>query len=96
MWTIPSLFKTLTNFTLQKFEELVALIVPTIESHVQSTSDAHIVCGRPTKLTLKQQLLQFILYMKRDNVVMFELCGIGAKVMCGMMQFLFHLALMRL
>jgi hypothetical protein len=34
MWTTPSLFKTLTNFTLQKFEELVALVVPTIESHV--------------------------------------------------------------
>jgi len=72
MWTTPSLFKTLTNFTLQKFEELVALVVPTIDTHVQSTNDAHIVCGRPTKLTLEQQLLQFILYMKHDNVVMFD------------------------
>ncbi len=71
MWTTPSLFKTLTNFTLQKFEELVALVVPTIDTHVQSTNDAHIVCGRPTKLTLEQQLLQFILYMKHDNAVMF-------------------------
>jgi len=34
MWTTPSLFKTLTNYTLQKFEESVALVVPTIESHV--------------------------------------------------------------
>jgi hypothetical protein len=53
MGTTPSFFKTLTNFTLQKFEELVVLVVPTIESHVQSTSDAHIVCGASTKLTLK-------------------------------------------
>jgi hypothetical protein len=72
MWTTPSLFKTLTNFILPKFEELTTLGVPTIESHVWSTDDAHIVCGQLTKLTSEQQLLQFILYMKHDNVVMFD------------------------
>jgi len=72
MWTTPSLFKTLTNFTLPKFEELTTLVVPTIESHVRSTDDAHIICGQLTKLTLEQPLFQFILYMKYDNVVMFD------------------------
>jgi len=45
MQIIPSLFKTLTNFTLLKFEKLAAIVVPTIKSHVGSSSDAHIVCG---------------------------------------------------
>ncbi len=38
MWAIASLFKTLTNFTLIEFAKLVALVVPTIISHAQSTS----------------------------------------------------------
>jgi hypothetical protein len=48
MWTTPSLFKTLTNFTLQKFEKLVALVVPTIESHVQSTNDCSFILTQGT------------------------------------------------
>jgi hypothetical protein len=34
MQTTLSLFKTLTNFILPEFEELIVLIVPTIKSHV--------------------------------------------------------------
>jgi hypothetical protein len=33
MCTTPSLFKTLTNFTLGEFEELATLMIPTIVSH---------------------------------------------------------------
>jgi hypothetical protein len=70
--TTLSLFKTLKNLTLLKFEKLAASVVPTIKSHARSIGDAHIVCGQLTKLTLKQWLFQFILYMKHGNVVMFD------------------------
>jgi hypothetical protein len=37
MWAMPSLFKSLTNFSLIEFEELAQLVVPTIIGHVTST-----------------------------------------------------------
>jgi len=37
------LFKTLTNFSLLKFDELVTLMVPTIQTYAQSIGEAHIV-----------------------------------------------------
>jgi hypothetical protein len=33
MWATLRLFKTLTNFTLEEFDELATLVVPTIERH---------------------------------------------------------------
>jgi hypothetical protein len=39
---IPWFFKTLTNFTLAKFDELVLLMVLTIAYHTRSTSEHHI------------------------------------------------------
>jgi hypothetical protein len=42
MWTTPRLFKTLTNFTLAKFDELALLVAPTIMRHAWSTSEHHI------------------------------------------------------
>jgi hypothetical protein len=36
------LFKTLTNFTLAKFDELVLLVAPTIVHHGQSINEHHI------------------------------------------------------
>jgi hypothetical protein len=38
MWATLGLFKTLINFTFAKFDKLVALMVPTIVNHSQSTS----------------------------------------------------------
>jgi hypothetical protein len=32
-------FKTLTNFTLAKFDELITIMVPIISTHAQSTSE---------------------------------------------------------
>ncbi len=39
MWITPHLFKSFTNFTLAKFDELATLVVPTILAHAQSTSE---------------------------------------------------------
>jgi len=44
-----NLFKTLTNFILPKFEELIVLVIPTIKSHVRCIGDAHIVCVQLTE-----------------------------------------------
>jgi hypothetical protein len=78
MRAIPSLFKSLTNFTLGEFEELVQLVVPTIISHAKSTWEPHYTIGRPSKL--EQRLLSFILFMKHDNVNnVVPSCGIGAS-----------------
>jgi hypothetical protein len=37
MWTTPTLFKTLTNFTLEEFDELTSWMVFTIRAHARST-----------------------------------------------------------
>jgi hypothetical protein len=72
MWITLGLLKTLTNFILSKFEELCVLVVPTMEAHVRAIAEAHISPKWPTKLIPNQCLLQFILYMKHDNVVMYD------------------------
>jgi hypothetical protein len=46
--------------------------MPTIMAHVRTTDEAHIVPRWSIKLTLKQHLFQFILYMKHDNVIMYD------------------------
>jgi hypothetical protein len=72
MWAMPGLFKSLTNFRLTKFEELTQLMVPTIIGHVKFTKEPHHIYGRPSKLTPKQHLFNFILYMKHDNVSKYD------------------------
>jgi hypothetical protein len=42
MRATPRLFKTLTNFTLAKFNKLALLLAPTIVCHAQSTCEHHI------------------------------------------------------
>jgi hypothetical protein len=42
MQATPWLFKTLTNFTLAKFDELALLVAPTIMLHAQSIGEHHI------------------------------------------------------
>ncbi len=42
MQATPRLFKTLTNFTLAKFDKLALLMEPTIVRHAQSTCEHHI------------------------------------------------------
>ncbi len=38
-----TLFKTLTNFTVENFDELHSGIIPTIMAHVKSTSEYHVL-----------------------------------------------------
>jgi hypothetical protein len=42
MWVTLRLFKTLTNFTLAKFDKLLLLVTPTIVHRAQFTSEHHI------------------------------------------------------
>ncbi len=37
----PALFKTLKNFTLEEFDKLASLVVPTIRAHVRSACELH-------------------------------------------------------
>jgi hypothetical protein len=53
MRPMPSLFKSLTNFSLTEFEELVQLVVPTIIGHVKFTGEPQHIYGRPSKFTPK-------------------------------------------
>jgi hypothetical protein len=39
MWPTPHLCKSMTNFTLAEFDELVTLMVPTILAHAQSPGE---------------------------------------------------------
>lgn len=81
MKAMGGLFKTLTNFTLSEFEELVKVVVLIIIGHVRSIGEAHCTSNQPSKLTLEQCLLKFIFYMKHDNITsMMHSCGIGARV----------------
>ncbi len=72
MWATRGLFKSLSNFTLGEFEELLQLVVPTIISHARSIRESHRIYGRPSKLAPKQHLFSFILFMKYDNVTKFD------------------------
>ena len=65
----PSLFKVLTNFSGDQFEELCSKVCPTIMMYARSTGQLRSGAGRPPKLTPQQRLLHLIFYMKHDNVV---------------------------
>ncbi len=45
-----TLVKTLTNFTVTKFEELITLVVPMVISHDKFTIEAPIVYGKNVKV----------------------------------------------
>ena len=66
MRSTPGLFKTLTNFSTEEFDNLYQIVCPTISAHARSTIDLCVLPGRPSKLTLEQRLLGFLLYMKHD------------------------------
>jgi hypothetical protein len=72
MWTMGSLFKTFINFLLEEFEELVQLVVQIIINHASSTRERYHIFKQPSKLSLEQHLLNFILYMKHDNVTKYD------------------------
>ena len=67
MRSTPGLFKVLTNFFIEEFDELCTIVCPTIIANAQSTSDLCILSGQPSKLTPKQRLFGFVLYLKHDS-----------------------------
>ena len=73
MRSTPSLFKGNTNFTLQKFDELCLLVVPVIVANARSTGQNRILPGRPSKLLPKQRILNFLFYLKHDNITIMDI-----------------------
>lgn len=72
MREVPVLFKVLTNFEVREFDELSSLVCPTINDNARSTGVERVLSGRPMKLTPEQRLLNFIMYLKHDNVISYE------------------------
>lgn len=70
MRDMPTLFMVLTN--VYGFDELVSLVCPTIPNNAPSTNIGRVMGGKPMKLTPEQHLLNFIMYLKHDNVLSFE------------------------
>jgi hypothetical protein len=69
---MPSLFATMTNFTVEEFEELSNLVCPMIAGNARLTGLPRSGRGRRYKLDPPQRLLSFILYLKHDNTSIFD------------------------
>ena len=67
MRSTPCLFKVLTNFSIEEFDELYTIVCPTIIAKARSTGDLCILLGCPSKLTPEQRFLGFVLYLKHDS-----------------------------
>ena len=72
---VPPLFKVPTKLSIKEFDELCSLVCSTICDNVCYTRGVRVMSMRPMKLTPEQCLLSFIMYMKYDNVVIFESFG---------------------
>jgi hypothetical protein len=72
MRSTPPLFKSLKNLTIEEFDELAALICPTLAANARTTEEAYVKQGRPFKLTPEQRLLNFIMYMQHDNITIYD------------------------
>ena len=57
MLKTPPLFKVLSNFTAEEFEELCAAVCPIISSHARTTGAPRSCFGRPPKLIPEQRVL---------------------------------------
>ena len=66
MMATPGLFKILTNFSIHEFAKLCNLVCSTIVAHAQSMGTIHVLSRHPSKVSLEQRLLGFLLYMKHD------------------------------
>lgn len=64
----PSLFRVNTNFSTTEFEELCGALVPVIVSNFRSTGSMGLHPGCPSKLCPGQRILNFLLYLKYDNI----------------------------
>lgn len=69
---MPSLFATVTNLSVEMFNELASSVCPVIQTHARSTGDIHTGRGRPSKLSPEQRLLSFLLFLKHDNSTVYD------------------------
>ena len=72
MRVIPQNFKTLMSFIVVEFDELCGLVVLVIASHVWSIGEVDKFLGCSMKLCLQQHFLNFLLYMKYDNITSYD------------------------
>ena len=72
MKIVPSMFKVLTNFTIDEFNELSNAVCGIIATHARSTGEMVQGAGRPPKLSTEQRLLKLFLYLKHDNTTLFD------------------------
>lgn len=54
------------------FDELASLVCPTILDNAPSTNIERVKGSKPMKLTPKQRLFNFTMYLKHDNVLSYE------------------------
>ena len=69
MRSTPDLFKVLTNFSVEEFDDLCRILCPTISAHARFTGDICVLPGCPSKLSPQQRLLGFLLYLKHDPTI---------------------------
>ncbi len=62
-----NLFKLMTNFTIEEFDELASIVCPLIATTARSTRQPHKQQGRPPKLHPQQRLLDALLFLKHSN-----------------------------
>ena len=72
MRSTPSFFKGNMNFTLQEFDELCLLVVSVIITNAHSIGQNRILSGWPSKLSQEQRILNFLLYLKHDNITILD------------------------
>ena len=78
MRSTPGLFKVLTNFSVEEFDDLCRIVCPTINAHARSTDHIRVLPGRSSKLNPQQRLLGFLLYLKHDPTIALPgIYGIG-------------------
>lgn len=66
---VPPLFKVLTNFEVCENNEFVSFVCPIICDNAHSSRVERGMSGRPIKLMHAQCLVNFIMYLKHDNVI---------------------------
>lgn len=72
MGKVPTWFKVFANFEVHEFDELASLVCPTIHDNAHSIGGERIMSGKPMKLTPEHHLLDFIMYLKHDNVISYK------------------------
>jgi hypothetical protein len=69
----PYMFRTITNFTADEFEELCTFVCPVTAMYARHTGEIRGRGGSP-KLSPQQRLLNFIMFLKYDNTATFDSC----------------------